>query len=67
MFYALVGPSELLRDTKTHFILVYMILFTLKSRLLSIKIDSQPLLFLIGGILKGVLAKPQKPLKIRQW
>jgi len=36
-----------------HCILVYMVLFMMKNHLLSIKIDSQPLLFL-SGILNGV-------------
>ena len=49
MFYALVGLSELVRDTK----LVYTVLFMMKSHFLSIKIDSQPSLF-SSGILKGV-------------
>ena len=52
MFYALVGFSELVRDTENTS-LVYMVLFMMKSHLLSIKIDSQPSLFL-SGILKGV-------------
>jgi len=65
MFHALVGLSEIVRDSETRktLYLVYMVLFMMKSHLLRNRFSSsQPSLFL-SGILKGVSVEtPETPL-----